>query len=135
VKGGKTVTYTDKGVKKKNGQAFYYTVRAEAGVLSGYKTTGALACRLTAPKALSVAGKRGKLTAKWNRSAKAQGYELQASRGKNVQTITVKGGKTLKARIEGLKKGSWQVRVRSWRRAEGSMCFSAWSGTKKVKIS
>jgi hypothetical protein len=52
-----------------------------------------------------------------------------------VQTITVKGGKTLKARIEGLKKGSWQVRVRSWRRAEGSVCFSAWSGTKKVKIS
>ena len=135
VKGGKTVTYTDKGVKKKNGQAFYYTVRAEAGVLSGYKTPGALACRLAAPKALSVAGKRGKLTAKWNKSAKAQGYELQASRGKNVQTITVKGGKTLKARIEGLKKGSWQVRVRSWRRAEGSVCFSAWSGTKKVKIS
>jgi hypothetical protein len=135
VKGNKTVTYTDRGVKKKNGEAYYYTVRAEAsGLLSGYEEPGALACRLSAPKLLAAAGKRGKLTATWKKSKKAQGYELRATRGKDLQTVSAEGGSTLKAGIKGLEKGNWQVRVRSWRKAGGTTCYSAWSGTKKVKV-
>lgn len=130
--------YIDRSTARKNGAVYEYTVRAYSGsTLSGYTNPGDAICRLNAPKLKSVSYRKGKLTAKWSRGARAQGYELRLVRGAEVKRVLLNGGGRVRYTLpkdKELKKGKWKVIVRSWRTAGGKIRFSAWSGSKKCKI-
>lgn len=135
LKGGKTLRWLDKSVKGASGKAFYYTVRAyRDSTLSGYEEPGELTCRLPAPVLKSVSAKQGAVTAKWTRASKSRGYEVQLTRGKTTQSVLVEGADSLRHRFRDLSSGTYQVRVRAWRKVGEKRCFSDWSSVKRVKL-
>lgn len=136
VKGGKTLRFTDKSVKKRWGVAYDYTVRAfRDDILSGYEDPGVRVCRLAAPKLKSVTKKKNTVTLKWKKTARCQGYEVQLSRGGETQSILVKGAKTLRQQVRDLEPGKYEVRVRAWRKVGEERCCSDWSGVKRWNLS
>ncbi|MCD8148552.1 MAG: hypothetical protein LUE92_03095 [Clostridiales bacterium] len=56
------------------------------------------------------------------------------SSGKTTKTYS--GASTVKKTISGLKKGkTYYVRIRTYKTVSGTKYYSAWSSSKKVKIS
>lgn len=85
------------------------------------------------------AGKK-KVTVKWKKQTKyTKGYQIQYSTNKrftsNVKTKTVVGKKKTSVTLKKLKsKKTYYVRIRTYQKATGGNCYSAWSGEKKVKV-
>ncbi|MCD8054100.1 MAG: fibronectin type III domain-containing protein, partial [Lachnospiraceae bacterium] len=135
IKSGSTVSYTDTAVKSKNGTTYTYAVKAYSGSsTSSYK--GVKIVRLTTPSLSSVKNSSSKkLSVKWTKVSKVTGYQLQYSTSKSFsgsKTVTVSG--TSKT-ISGLTKGkTYYVRLRTYKKVSGLNYYSAWSSTKKVKI-
>lgn len=77
---------------------------------------------------------------KWKKSpGKISGYQIQYSANKKftkiIKTITVKGVKTVSKDISKLKKKkTYYFRVRTYQKFGGTDHYSAWSGTKSIKI-
>ena len=117
--GTATVTITGKGSYKGTAKATF-TINPKAAALSSLK-----------------AGKQ-QLTVKWKKGSGIDGYEIQYSLKKDFskpQKATVKGEKTTKTVIKKMKKGTWYVRIRAYKKSGGKTYYSAWSKTlsKKVK--
>ena len=79
-----------------------------------------------------------KLTVTWKKQSKqVSGYQIQYGTKKdfsNAKKLTVKGAKTVKATIKGLKaKKTYYVRVRTYKTVSGVKYYSSWSKYKKIK--
>ena len=93
-------------------------------------------------KGTKVKAGKGKLIVKWKRDPKATGYRVLYSTGKeksiimlkNPKTVTVDGGKKVKAVIKGLKSGkTYYVRVRPVRKYKGATYIGVLGKLEKAK--
>ena len=141
VNGRNKLTYTDKSIRSKNGARYFYTVRAFNGKkLSSYDKKGMQIYRMKAPALTKASGKASKkMLIKWKRNKKASGYKIQYSTSskfkKNLGNVTIKSGKTTSKTVSNLKKkGTYYVRIRSYKKVNGKIYYSGWSGAKKVKV-
>lgn len=141
VNGRDRLTYTDKSIRSKNGARYFYTVRAFNGKkLSSYDKKGMQIYRMKAPALTKASGKASKkMLIKWKRNKKASGYKIQYSTSskfkKNLGNVTIKSGKTTSKTVSNLKKkGTYYVRIRSYKKVNGKIYYSGWSGAKKVKV-
>lgn len=94
------------------------------------------------PKGTSLskltAGKK-QFTAGWKKqSSQTTGYQIQYSTSKNMKsakTATISKVKTTSATVKGLKASkTYYVRIRTYKTVKGTKIYSAWSGTKNVKV-
>ena len=139
VKGASGVSYTDKTVKSKNGTTYVYTVKAYKGkATSSYNKTGLKIVRLTAPSISKLTNKKTKkLTVAWKKNAKASGYQIQYSvnaKFKNAEQKKVTSAGKTSLTLGGLKKKTYYVRLRSYKKSGKKTYYSAWSSAKKIKI-
>ena len=140
VKKNSTVSYTDKTAKT-NGATYRYKVAAYKTVSGTTYTGKASAVKtityLIRPAIATAKNTKAKtMTVTWKKNAKASGYQLRYVLGKTTKTVTIKKASVLKKVIKKLAKGkTYQVSLRSYKKASGVTSYSAWSAVKKVKIS
>jgi hypothetical protein len=85
-----------------------------------------------------TAGKK-RMTVKWKKVKKANGYEIQYATNKaftkNLKKATIKGAKKTSKTIKGLKKGkTYYVRIRPYKTNGGKKYLGILTKAKKVKI-
>ncbi|MBR1628179.1 MAG: InlB B-repeat-containing protein, partial [Lachnospiraceae bacterium] len=135
---GSTISYSDSQAKT-NGEKYTYKVVAYAstGASTLSKSTSLYRLSGTGISSLKNSSK-GKMTIKWKKNAKASGYQVQystsASFNSGVKSITIKKNGTTSATVSNLKKKTYYVRMRGYKTVGKSTEYSAWSGTKKLKI-
>ena len=140
IKSGSTVSYTDTGVKTKNGTTYTYKVCAYNGSTLGSFTAKKIV-RLMGTTISSVANSKSKsLTVKWTKDAKATGYQIQYSTSSSFasgnKTVTVSSNATVSKTISSLTKGKkYYVRIRTYKTISGVKYYSGWSTNKSVSIS
>ena len=80
----------------------------------------------------------GKAKVTYNKAAKVTGYQIQYADNasfKSAKTANVNGGSVTSKTIKRLTKGKrYYVRVRSFKKIDGKVYYSAWSGKKSVVI-
>ncbi|MCD7886272.1 MAG: leucine-rich repeat protein, partial [Clostridiales bacterium] len=137
---GSTVSYTDTGAKT-NGTKYQYKVYAYYGSTKSAASAAKTTYYVSATSVSSLKNvKTKKMTVKWKKNAKATGYQIQYSTSSSFssgnKTVTVSGAKNVSKTISSLTKGKkYYVRVRAYKTVSGTKYYSAWSGTKNVKIS
>lgn len=134
-----TISWTDSGVKGKNGTTYQYQVCAYKGNLESKASGTKTIIRLTANKLTSVKNVKGKkLQVKWSKNKKSGGYEIQYSINKKFKGVKAKkiaGAKKVTKTFSGLKKGkTYYVRVRCYKTSGKAKYVSCWSASKKIKI-
>lgn len=134
-----TTSWTDSGVKGKNGTTYQYQVYAYKGNLESKASGAKTIIRLTANKLTSVKNVKGKkLQVKWSKNKKSGGYEVQYSTSKKFKGAKAKkiaGAKKVTKTFSGLKKGkTYYVRVRCYKTSGKTKYVSCWSTSKKIKI-
>ena len=135
---GSTTSWTN--TNRTNGTKYQYKVVAVKAVSGTNYTSVASAVktiyRLTRPTISSATNSgTGKLTVKWDKNAKASGYQVRYIKDTTAKTVTVEGAGTLSKTLSKLTKGStYKVYVRSYKTVSGTNYYSAWSGCKSVKI-
>ncbi|MDO5410584.1 MAG: hypothetical protein Q4F21_09055 [Lachnospiraceae bacterium] len=136
VKSGSKLEFKD--TTAKNGNRYTYTVKAYAGSYksSAYKP-GKTMIRLVRPDVSSLKNSSSrKLTAVWSKNSKAEGYKVQYCTKSSFSGAKTKTASSNKITISSLTKGkTYYVRVRSYKKYSGRVYYSAWSKSKKVKIS
>ena len=84
-----------------------------------------------------TAGKR-QMTVSWKKVSGVTGYQLQyypKGNSASVKKVIISSSKTVKKTIKSLKKGRvYYVRIRSYKKVNGSNYYSVWSTKKKVTI-
>lgn len=72
---------------------------------------------------------------RWKKATGAKGYELQYSTSKKFSKKTTKSRqvKTTKLVLKKMKKKTYYVRVRAFKKVNGKKQYSVWSKTKKIK--
>lgn len=134
-----TISWTDSGVKGKNGTTYQYQVSAYKGNLESKASKTKTIIRLTANKLTGVKNVKGKkLQVKWSKNKKSGGYEIQYSVNKKFKGAKAKkiaGAKKVTKTFSGLKKGkTYYVRVRCYKTSGKAKYVSCWSAGKKIKI-
>ena len=80
----------------------------------------------------------GKAKVTYNKAAKVTGYQIQYADNasfKSAKTANVNGGSVTSKTIKRLAKGKrYYVRVRSFKKIDGKVYYSAWSGKKSVVV-
>ena len=78
------------------------------------------------------------MTVKWAKNAKANGYQIQYALKSNysgAKIQSVSKNSIVSKVIGSLTKGKiYYVRVRSFKKVSGKTYYSAWSATRKIKI-
>ena len=135
---GKVATYTDTGANT-NGTKYTFKVYAKAatGTSKQYKSVVYYKLnRPATPTATNSASK--KMTVKWAKNAKANGYQIQYGLKSNfsgAKTVSAAKNSIVSKVIGNLSKGKiYYVRVRSYKKVSGKTYYSAWSATRKIKI-
>ena len=136
VNDGKIVAYLDQTAA--NGVSYTYKVVAFAGTNTG-KASTAKKVYVSVPKSLRVSSKKtGRLDVSWKKNSRASGYQIQYSTSKKfsgAKKVTVKTGKKVKTKVNGLKRGKkYYVRIRAYKKVSGKNNYSAWSTSQKVTI-
>lgn len=134
-----TLQYTDKAVKNKNGTTYTYTVRAyNGGFTSEISATAGKIVRMKAPTLSSLTNtKTKKLVVKWKKNKKATGYQIQYSTSKtfkNAKSVKITSKNTLTKTLSKLKKKTYYVRIRSYKKSGSKNYYSAWSTAKAKKV-
>ncbi|MCD8151110.1 MAG: leucine-rich repeat protein [Clostridiales bacterium] len=135
-----TVSYTDTAVKSKNGTTYTYYVQPYNSTSKGAYATKKTV-RLTGTTISSLKNSASKkMTVKWSKKSGITGYQIQYSTSSSFssgnKTVTVSGASSTSKVISSLtKKKTYYVRVRTYKTVSGTKYYSAWSSTKKVKIS
>ncbi len=142
VKGAKTVKYLDKGAKT-NGKKYQYQIYAyyTAGGKT-YTSCASSAGTVYFLKQMKINSARNtktrNLTVKWAKNTSATGYQIQYATSKKFsgkKTVKITSKKTVTKKINRLKKKkTYYVRVRAYKKSGKVTSYSAWSKTKKVKI-
>lgn len=98
--------------------------------------TGSYVPAVKLKKFTSASAGTAKVT--YNKVAKATGYQIQYADNasfKSAKTANVNGGSVTSKTIKRLTKGKrYYVRVRSFKKIDGKVYYSAWSGKKSVVI-
>ncbi|MCD8149279.1 MAG: BspA family leucine-rich repeat surface protein, partial [Clostridiales bacterium] len=137
---GSTVSYIDTAVKSKNGTTYIYYVQPYNSTSKGAYATKKTV-RLTGASLLSVKNSAAKkMTVMWSKKSGVSGYQIQYSTSSSFssgnKTVTVSGASATSKVISSLtKKKTYYVRIRTYKTVSGTKYYSAWSSTKKVKIS
>ncbi len=137
---GSVTKYVDTAVKSKNGTVYGYKIQAVNQGVMGEFSDEKIICRLKAPKLTSVKNNGSKkAVAKWNAVKKVKGYEIQYSTSRDFNNKAkikkVKSASKESYTINKLKKKkTYYVRLRTYKKANGTTFYSAWSNIKKVKI-
>ena len=102
----------------------------------GGEKTGSYVPAVKLKKFTSASAGTAKVT--YNKVAKATGYQIQYADNasfKSAKTANVNGGSVTSKTIKRLTKGKrYYVRVRSFKKIDGKVYYSAWSGKKSVVI-
>ena len=140
IRDSSTVTYTDKKANT-NGTKYTYEIIASASstgrsTLSKSVTTYCVARPAISTLANSAASK---MTVKWEKNAKATGYQIQYCPDKTFKTgnksVSINSASTVSKVIGSLEKGkTYYVRIRTFKTVGSTKYFSAWSAVKSVKI-
>ena len=130
-----TVTY-----KKNKNVGVATVVVTGKGTYKAFKgqTTFKIKMRKATLKSLK-SSKKGQLTITWNKDKQAYGYVIQYSQDsafKNgVTTVKITSGKTVKKTVKKLASNkTYYVRVRAFRKVNGSLWYGGWGAKKSVKI-
>ena len=138
IKGGSVTEYTDKAANT-NGKKYTYRIAATVGNVTSTSVKTASRTRLSRPVIASIANSgAGKMTVKWERNAKASGYQVQYSLRSDFgtfKTVTVNSATAAAKTISGLTKSkTYYVRVRSFQASGNVKSFSSLSRIRKVTI-
>jgi hypothetical protein len=139
IQGNSKVSYVDKKANT-NGEKYIYTVKAISTTSVDSNPVGKSVYRVKGSSFTSVKNTvSAKLTLKWKKNAKATGYQIQystSSKFKSAKSVTVKGSSSVSKTLSKLTKGkTYYVRIRSYKKAGSKTYYSAWSTSKKVKVS
>ena len=136
---GNTLTYSDVSANT-NGSKYVYKVVAKATSGTSTLSKSLTAYRVARPAITSLKNSASKkMTVKWKKNAKANGYQIQYSLKSNfrgAKTTSVSKNSIVSKVIGNLTKGkTYFVRFRTYKKAGGKNYYSAWSAAKRVKIS
>jgi hypothetical protein len=97
--------------------------------------------RVSRPAVSSVTNNASKkMTVKWGKNAKANGYQIQYSTDKTFKTgnkaVSITSASTVSKVIGSLTKGkTYYVRIRTYKTVGSTKYWSIWSAARSVKIS
>ena len=133
------MTYSDVSANT-NGSKYVYKVVAKATSGTSTLSKSLTAYRVARPAITSLKNSASKkMTVKWKKNAKANGYQIQYSLKSNfrgAKTTSVSKNSIVSKVIGNLTKGkTYFVRFRTYKKAGGKNYYSAWSAAKRVKIS
>ena len=135
---GSTLTYTD-AYGNTNGTKYTYRVYAKASTGTSNLYVASECYKVARPTISSVTNSASKkMTVKWAKNAKANGYKLQYSLKSNfsgAKTVTLSKNTQVSREIGNLTKGKkYYVRLRSYKKVGSKYYYSTWSPTKTVTI-
>ncbi len=141
VTGNSTVTFTDKKITL--GQTYYYRVRSyrKSKTKAKYSSWSAAAGgqpKLAATQLAGVSGVKSKsVTLKWQKVSEAGGYKLYRKTGKSGKYKAVRsfsGANATSVTDSGLKaKTTYYYKMRAYKKVNGKVRYSAYSGEWSVK--
>ena len=100
-----------------------------------FTTTVVPKVKLAKAKIKSVKAAKKAFTAKWKAVKNADGYQISYKVGKKTKKATVKGAKKLSKKVKKLQsKKKYTVKVRAYKKVDGTKYYGGWSKAKKVKI-
>ncbi|MDO5137436.1 MAG: leucine-rich repeat protein [Oscillospiraceae bacterium] len=136
---GNTVTFADTKANT-NGTKYTYKVLAKATTGDSTLSKSRVIYRVSRPAVSSVTNSASKkMTVKWGKNAKANGYQIQYSTDKTFKSgnkaVTVASASTVYKVIGSLTKGkAYYVRIRTYKTVGSAKYWSEWSTKKSVKI-
>ena len=139
-------------VDGKDSSGWYYSKidlgKIKKGTKVGIRITGAkkgkYKIKLSGPAVLNAgkttlknvtAGKKA-LTVKWDKAARASGYQVKYAvnkKFKNAKTVNVKKSVSKKKLTKLKSKKTYYVKVRAYKSVNGKKYYGPWSSTKKIK--
>ena len=135
------MTYADAKANT-NGTKYTYKVVAKASTGDSTLSKSVAVYRVARPAVSSVTNSASrKMTVKWGKNAKANGYQIQYSLSKTFQVgnnkaVTITSASTVSKVIGSLTKGkTYYVRIRTYKTVGSSKYWSVWSSARSVKIS
>ena len=135
---GSTVTWTDTGANT-NGTEYTFKVVAKAATGTSALSKSLVTYHVARPAISSAANTAAKkMTVKWKKNAKASGYEIQytlKSSFSGAKSVKITKAATVSKVIGGLQKGkTYYIRIRTYKTVGKTKYYSAWSASKKLKI-
>ena len=85
----------------------------------------------------AASGAKGAFTVKYNKDAKATGYEIEfakTNKFKSPSYAFAKKAATVNKKVSGVNKGKYYVRVRSYKTVDGVKIYGAYSAAKQVTV-
>ena len=139
ITGSSTVSFSDKNASA-NGTKYTYRIYAYNNINGSiYKSEPSeqrVHYFMERPAISNVTNSgRLALTVKWNKNAKANGYQVRCVCGSTTKTYSIFKGATISKVIDNLTKDkTYTVSVRNFKTVSGTKYFSQWSAAKKIKI-
>ena len=138
IRGGSVTEYTDKAANT-NGKKYTYRIAAAVGNVTSTSVKAITRTRLSRPVISSVTNSgAGRMAVKWERNAKASGYQVQYSLRsdfRTFKTVDVNSASAAAKTISGLVKSkTYYVRIRSFQVSGNVKSFSSLSKIRKVTI-
>ena len=135
---GSTLTYTDPNGNT-NGTKYTYRVYAKAATGTSNLYVASVCYKVARPAIKSVTNSASKkMTVKWAKNAKANGYQVQYSLKSNfsgAKSVAADKNSIVTKTIGGLTKGKkYYVRLRTYKKVGSKKYYSTWSATKTVVI-
>ena len=137
---GSTLTFADAKANT-NGTKYTYKVVAKASTGDSTLSKSVAVYRVARPAVSSVINSASKkMTVKWGKNAKANGYQIQYSTDKTfksgTKSVGIASASTVSRVIGSLTKGkTYYVRIRTYKTVGSAKYWSMWSVAKSVKIS
>ena len=137
---GSTVTYADTKANT-NGTKYTYKIVAKATTGDSTLSKSVTVYKVARPAVSSVTNSASKkMTVKWGKNAKANGYQIQYSTDKNFKSgnkaVSITSASTVSRVIGSLTKGkTYYVRIRTYKTVGSTKYWSIWSAARSVKIS
>lgn len=135
---GNVATFTDAAANT-NGTKYTYKIVAKAATGTSPANKTLAYVKLNKPAITSIKNSASrKMTLKWGKNAKAQGYQIQYALKSNfsgAKSVSVTKNSIVTKTIGSLTKGkTYFVRIRAYKKVGSTACYSMWSATKKIKI-
>lgn len=124
-------SFVDTGAKK-NGRKYTYYVRARKGNLTTTKPAAKTFYFMSRPSIRKLQKmSRGRMKVTWKKNGKASGYQIRYRTGSKTKMVNAAGKKKVCITLKKLKKKTYQISVRCYKKVGKSRYYSAWSKAKK----